>query len=288
MENNEIKNANEVLERMFLSPRLNYSQIIENGLLENLSGVNEIAKVRKSFRDIGSKAFEGKWDEEYGDFRVTDLVREHGKEGVIFSSHCDNPDPRYVWTSDYIEYAPNGHPAKGHLIFAKIDGLDSDIETPSALSILNGPSMGGIIISSERFAICDDYKECEKWGNPKGFLDSWIEGFEERNGLMVPILSRVQKRRTWRPAHTEYHENGLLILHGPGYSHQTFESQYDPKGFGPLRIDLEVKRPICSRPGSWIPGTGFNSYTGSDSGFFAIDKKNINSILDGEENENTK
>jgi hypothetical protein len=265
------KKAGEVLERMFLSPRLSYPQIVEHDLLENLSGVYEIARVRKLFRDIGSEAFEngGVWREEYG----TRPMKFKIKDGITFGSHCDNPDPRYAWTSDYIGEAPEGHPAEGHLIFAKVEGIDEE-------NIIEAGIFGrspGVIVSNESFAVCDDYNGCMKHSTAEGgfYLDSWIEGFEKRNGLMVPLLSKVQERMT--PVYRTRDDGSTFLA---GYDVFSYNSEYDPKGFGSLKIDLNVKRPINHRPGGFRPGTSFGNHDGITQAFFVVDKDRINSVLD--------
>ncbi|MEN9626467.1 MAG: hypothetical protein RL557_795, partial [archaeon] len=105
-------------ELLLRSPRMSYDEALRSIGPENLPTLYDLSSMRKLICDSeGIKQFQE-------DIKIKDRGLNPQKiENVTVGSHLANPDHRYIWTGEYIGFAPQDHPARGEIILSKIEGM---------------------------------------------------------------------------------------------------------------------------------------------------------------------
>lgn len=176
------KRSLELKELLLRGPRMSYDEAIRQIGPNNLPTIYDLSKMRKFFCDSeGLDKFQD--DIEIKDKRL--LAKKF--RGVVFGSHLSNPDSLYIWTGEYLGFAPDNHPAKGKIILSKIESIEMEKSIPGLFGVISSPVFGAIILSKKDYVITKNILE--------GHLFH-ITNFEEQKKFMVPILKTEYSRAT--------------------------------------------------------------------------------------------
>jgi len=253
---------NELCKVLIASPGMGYFEALAEVGSENMPSMYDVASVKRYFHK------RGKLDVlsdpgiifEKDDPQFKKLILE-GKvqKNVGVSSHLDNPDVRYMWTNEYLGIAPEGHPAEGELIMAKVEGIDMTKKIGHPLGFLgseDGKQRGQIIISTDKYVLLKD-TDLRYMQDGDTLWCGQIQGFQEINGLMVPFTNSG-----YRP------------------DCNRFQSEKEDKGFGDLtfRGKNNDPAPIALRPSSWSD-LGFNRNNSLSSRFKVLTRESLERLL---------
>lgn len=245
-------NVDRLVNLMLDAPSCSYKEAIAKVGLSSMCRMYDIARLRKYFIDANRRDIL-----ESGEFWGSAISRKAhvlALEGqsIACLSHLDSPDPRYIWTNEFLGFAPEGHPAKGQVIFARIDNVDMTKEVPDMLFGGLGVKHSGVIVPSSTEYVCIHIKDYSCRYNQIDF--GYILDFEEKKGLLVPIMDG---RRT----------------------SFNYDAGKDVKGYGTIFCTLDQAVPLCCRPASWAPGIVFNNNINCENKFKVIRKQQLERII---------
>ncbi len=261
---------NELCKVLIAAPGMGYPEALLEQGTENMPGIYDLASIKRYFfkrEKLDVLEDPGVIFEKDDPILKKISVKGQDKK-IAYFSHTENPDIRYMWTNEFIGEAPAGHPAEGEFIMAKIEGIDMNQQSKDrSIGGLLSPVLGGsestggrIIISADRFVKLIDTKLQFREDNYGQMHCGQIQGFEEINGLMVPITLGADDAWENVPGRVERDRPANV-------------------GFGDLTCDTSGgDAPIALRPSSWSD-LGFNTKNSINSKYKVVSKSELDRLI---------
>lgn len=205
----------------------------EERIIDTVLSYAPFLSYSESLKAMGPEGFASIYD-------LANIKKDFHKEGKKIPSR--KPRDNFFWTGEFIGYAPKGHPAEGKLIMAKV--VDTAKEPY--------PEESNLKREKEIMVLDKEYAPCEDLIREDG---GYILGFEERNGLMVPVTDGVTTAHCYDPGR-------------------------DIKGYGTLKLIDGWLSPIAYRSASWNPSGTFTNANGMDAKFKVIRKESLKGLLE--------